>query len=133
MIKINPDKEKAKSIFEIIISRERSLNELEKKNIYPTIIAENYYEIIKELCISIATAEGYKAIGENAHKDTINFIKKYGFNDSDISIIQSLRIRRNKSSYEGKPIEKIYLDNTRSDLLKIILKLKGILEKVLRN
>ena len=132
MIKITPDKERAKSIFEMVKSREQFLNNLEKIKTYPTIIAENYYEIIKELCTAIALVEGYKAGGENAHKDTINFIKKYNFNEYEIEIMQDLRIRRNKSSYEGRPIEEIYLTNIKTDLLKIIFKLKDILGELLK-
>ena len=132
MIKIMPDKERAKSIFEIVKVREQSLKEIEKINADSTIIAENYYEIIKELCIATALTEGYKAIGENAHKDAINFVKKHQFNESEIEIMQDLRLRRNKSSYEGKPIEKVYLTNVKEDLLKIIFKLKNVLNDLLK-
>ncbi|MEX2017237.1 MAG: hypothetical protein WD876_02090 [Candidatus Pacearchaeota archaeon] len=132
MIKITPDKEKAKSIFEMIKSREQFLKEFEKKSTYPTIIAENYYEIIKELCTAIALTEGYKSAGENAHKNTIDFVKKYGFSESDIDIIQDLRVRRNKGLYEGRPVEKIYLENLRNDLLQIISNLKNILKNILK-
>ena len=131
MIKINPDKERAGSILKIVENREKFLREIEKINAYSTIIAENYYEIIKEICMAIGLAEGYKAIGENAHKDAINLVKRYGFTESDIEIMQDLRIRRNKSSYEGKPIEKIYLENKKQDLLNIIEKLKMLLQKLL--
>ena len=126
-----PDKERAKSIFEMVFSRERFLKELEKISAPSTIMAENYYEIVKELCVSIGLAEGYKAIGENAHKDIINFVKKYAFNEYEIEIMQDLRTRRNKSSYEGKPIEEIYLSNVKADLQKIISKLKSVLNKML--
>ena len=126
-----PDKERAKSIFEIVKVREQSLKEIEKINAYSTIIAENYYEIIKELCMAIALAEGYKAIGENAHKDAINYVEKCGFDEYEIGTMQDLRVRRNKSSYEGKPIEEIYLTNTRADLLKLISKLKSILKEII--
>lgn len=131
MIKIFPDRERAKSIFEMVILRENFIKDLEKNKAYPTIIAENYYEIVKELCVAIALAEGYKTIGENAHKDAIHFVEKHGFKEDEIRIMQDLRIRRNKSSYEGKPIEEIYLSNTKADLLKIISKLKDILKDLL--
>lgn len=136
MIKISPDKERAKSIFEMVQSREQFLKDLEnikeKTNTYPTIIAENYYEIIKELCVAIALIEGYKAVGENTHKDAINFVKKYGFDEYEIEIMQDLRIRRNKSSYEGKMIEEVYLTNIKADLSKVIFKLKNILNDLLK-
>lgn len=132
MIKIFPDKEKAESILKMVKSREQFLKDLEKMKAYPTIIAENYYEIIKELCMAIALAEGYKAIGENTYKDTINFVKKHDFSESEIEIMQDLRLRRNKSSYEGKTIEESYLINMKEDLLKIIFKLKKVLNSLLK-
>ena len=111
-------------------SREAFLKSLKNVETYATIISENYYEIIKELCIAIGFAEGYKAIGENAHKESITFVRRYKtFNDEDLEVMQDLRIRRNKSSYEGKPIEEIYLRNRRKDLLEIIEKLKKTLRE----
>lgn len=132
IIKINSDKEKAKSILQMAESREKFLKDLKNIKVYSTIIAENYYEVIKELCIAIGLAEGYKSIGENAHKEIINLIERYNeFDESAIETIQDLRIRRNKSSYEGKPIEEIYLENRKQDLLNIIEKLKILLQKLL--
>ena len=133
IIKVAPDKEKAKSLLIMVSLREQSLKELEKVKTHSTIIAETYYEIIKELCTAIALAKGYKSAGDNAHKDLIAFVKKYGFEESEIESMQDLRIRRNKSSYEGKPIEEVYLENKKQDLLKIIEKSKKILKEKLSN
>ena len=44
--KIFIDKEKAKSMLNMAIEREKFINSININ--YPTIIAENYYEIIKE-------------------------------------------------------------------------------------
>lgn len=132
IIKIFPDKEKAKSIFQMAESRQQFLENLEKTKAYPTIIAENYYEIIKELCMAIILADGYKTIGENAHKELIDMVGEYKeFDRFEIEMMHDLRIRRNKSSYEGKPIEVTYLSSKREILLKIINKLKKILKNKL--
>ena len=129
IIKVFPDKEKAKSILKMAASREEFLKE-EKIKVYSTIIVENYYETIKELCIAVILTEGQKAIGENAHKELIDFMQKYKeLDDFEIKTMQNLRIRRNKSFYEGKQIEPIYLENNKDILIKIISKLKRILEK----
>ncbi len=130
IIKILPDKEKAKSIFQMVESRQQFLEDLEKIKAYPTIIVENYYEVIKELCTAIILIDGYKTIGESAHKELIDLIGKYKeFSRFEIEIIHDLRIRRNKSSYEGKPIELDYLLNKKEIFIKIIIKLKKILER----
>ncbi len=134
IIKVFPDKEKAKSIFQMAESRKKFLDNLEKIKAYPTMIAESYYEIIKEFCTAIMLMGGYKAIGENAHKEIIDFIGRYEkFGGFEIEIIQDLRIRRNKSSYEGKPIGQVYLENKGDVLLKIINKLGEILKNRLGN
>ena len=40
-------------------------------------------------------------------------------------------ILKDKSSYEGKPIEEIYMSNVKADVLQLILKLKRVLKEVL--
>lgn len=124
IIKISPDMEKAKSIFRLVQYRKSSLPSL-KKSGFPTVVAENYYEVIKELISISLLIDGLKAVGENAHKDLIDRFAQYNvLNSSEISIIDDLRIKRNKSLYEGKQIEKIYLDNVENKLIDIILKLE---------
>ena len=128
MLKITQDKERAKSIFGMIKEREKFVKNI-NGNKFSTIIAENYYEIIKELCTAIALTNGYKFIGENAHKELIDFMKNYNISENELRMMDDLRVRRNKSSYEGKPIGQIYLDNKKEDLLTIIKKLKDIFGK----
>ncbi|MBI4096908.1 MAG: hypothetical protein HY428_00640 [Candidatus Levybacteria bacterium] len=122
--KVFPDKEKAKSMFNMALERERSIFFLEKTK-FTTIIAENYYEVIKEIATAVLLLNGVKAIGENAHKEVINSMKKHAnLNDEEVSILQDLRLRRNKSMYEGKQINSSYLNNHKGNLLSIIKKLK---------
>lgn len=121
--KVFPDREKAKSIFKMALDRERTINLL--KINYPTIIAENYYEIIKELSTALLLLNGFKAIGENAHKEIIDSLGKFiNFDSQTISVLQDLRIRRNNSQYEGEPFDISYLENNQKFLLDIIDKLK---------
>ena len=124
--KIFPDAERAKSIFRMALEREKSIFSLDKKK-FPTIVAENYYEVIKELATSLLFLNGIKAIGENAHKEIIDALKKYaGCKDEEISFLQDLRLKRNKSMYECKQINFSYVENNGDLLLKIIDKLKKI-------
>lgn len=125
-----PDKEKAKSIFKMALDREKTLKLL--KINYPTIIAENYYEIIKELSTALLLIHGFKAIGENAHKDLIDSLGKFiDFDSQIISVLQDLRIKRNNSQYEGEPFDISYLENNQKFLLDIIDKLKKIVSNKL--
>lgn len=128
IIKITPDKEKTKSILNLIKNRESFLSSMDIQK-FSTIAAENYYEIIKELISILLLLDGFKATGENAHKDAIDYLSNYKeVNEAEIVLINDLRIKRNKSCYEGKEINPTYLSNNREKLLFIINKLKQIIK-----
>lgn len=129
IIKITPDKEKANSMLKLIEDREKFVLSSSINEISSTIIAENYYEIIKELATIIALLDGFKATGENAHKDLIEYIANYKeLLGNEVFLMNDLRIKRNQSNYEGKRIEKNYLENKKAKLLIIIEKLKSIIK-----
>lgn len=128
IIKTTPDKEKVKSILKLTKEREIFVRTINHEK-FSTNAAENYYEIIKELSSALILLEGFKAIGENAHKDTIDSLKQYGvFTQSEIYFINDLRIKRNNSSYEGKKIDPSYLVNNKHKLIEIIEKLKNTIQ-----
>ena len=111
------------------LEREKSVSDLNLV-MFATIATENYYEIIKELATTILLLNGIKATGENAHKEILDGLEKYAnFNGEEILIVQDLRIKRNKSMYEGKQISPSYLENNKNALLKIIDKLKKIIRE----
>ena len=111
------------------LEREKSVSDLNLV-MFATIATENYYEIIKELATTILLLNGIKATGENAHKEILDSLEKYAnFNGEEILIVQDLRIKRNKSMYEGKQISPSYLENNKNALLKIIDKLKKIIRE----
>ena len=127
IIKVNPDKEKVKSILYLAEEREKFVSIIDYKN-FPTNAVENYYEIVKELATGLILVEGFKATGENAHKDLIEYLVNYKeINEEDIFLMNDLRIKRNNSSYEGKRIDCIYLENNKEKILKIINKLKKMI------
>lgn len=132
IIKINQDIEKAKSIKNMVKDREEFIKEINIEK-FSTIITENYYEVIKELATAILLTEGLKSIGENAHKDLIDYLSNYEeFSEEEIFLMQDLRIKRNQSSYEGKQIDKDYFMSRKERFDKIINKLKQILNKKLK-
>jgi hypothetical protein len=134
--KIQVDKEKAKSLLEMAENTEKTLKEI-LKNISSkessNLITREYYEIIRELSTAILIIDGLKATGENAHKETIDNLNNHDFfSEEDIYEIQDLRIRINKNSYEGKPIESTYIENKRQKLDNIIKKSKQFLKERLK-
>jgi hypothetical protein len=132
IIKITPDKERAKMILNRVYERESFISKTDF-NEFSSIGAENYYELIKELITALMLLEGFKTTGENAHKELIELLSETKkFNKEEIEIIDDLRIKRNKLLYEGKAIENIYIKNKKYKLEEIINKLKKILEKELK-
>lgn len=128
IIKITPDKEKAKSMLGLVKDREKFVSTIDIKE-FPTIATENYYEIIKELATALLVLDGFKSIGENAHKDLIDYLSNYQeLSEDEVFLMNDLRIKRNKSSYEGKRIDKEYLQNKKEKLLVIMGKLIELIE-----
>jgi len=129
IIKVTPDLEKAKSMLRLIKNRKEFVSSIDSTK-FPTNAAENYYEIIKELVTAVLLLNGIKAIGEYAHKEMVEELSKYKeLDELEINLINDLRIKRNKSSYEGKEIENSYLKNKKDKLLNIIKKLEIMLNK----
>jgi len=136
LIKIQVDNEKAKSLLEMAERTEKSLK-LVIKTIGLTesssLIAREYYEVIRELSTAILILDGLKSVGDNAHKETIDNLSKHNkLSQDEIHEMQDLRIKRNKNSYEGKPIEAVYLENKKHKLDIIIGKLKEIVRKKIK-
>jgi len=94
---------------------------------------ENYYEIIKELAAAILLLDGIKATGESVHKETIDALSEYRqIEEWEINLIDDLRLKRNKSSYEGKQINISYLENKKDKIIQIIEKLENLLRRKLK-
>ena len=125
LIKISPDKERAISIFKMTSLLEERIKSQNKSKM-TVLIVSDYYEIIKELITAILLTEGYKTL---SHKDLIDYLKdKYSqFTANEISILDDLRILRNRITYEGFLIEVPYLNRNEHLFKDIINKLKDIL------
>ena len=99
LIKITPDKEKARNILKMVLLLEERIKKQDKDKMAALIIAD-YYEIIKELITAILLIDGYKTL---SHKDLVDYIKeKYTkFTKYEISVLDDLRVLRNRIAYEG--------------------------------
>ena len=130
LIKITPDKEKARSILKMVsLIEERIKSESQEK--MAALIIIDYYEIIKELITAVLLIDGYKTL---SHKDLIDYIKqKYEiFTMHEISILDDLRVLRNRASYEGFFINPSYLIRNRFLFKTTITKLKGLIKEKLQ-
>lgn len=131
LIKITPDKEKAKSILKMVdLIKERI--SIQDRHKMTALIISDYYEIIKELITAILLVDGYKTL---SHKDLIEYlsINYKEFNNRDISILDDLRVLRNRVAYEGFFVESYYLDRNEKLFLNMIKKLKDLINKKIKS
>jgi len=131
IIKVTPDKEKVKSILQLIKEREEFTSSIDHEK-FSTNASENYYDMIKELANALLLLDGLKTTGEYAHKDLIDYLVNYEeFTESDILFMKDLRIKRNNSAYDGKRIDSSYLVNNKKRILELIERLKEKIKKKL--
>jgi len=133
LIRVTPDKLKAKSMLKMV---EITLNMIKEIDItrYSSNITKEYYEVIRELMAIILLLDGYKTYGEGAHKKLIEYIEANykQFADYELSLIDDLRIVRNKIAYDGFFVERSYIERKLKDIHAIVNKLKGIIQKKIR-
>lgn len=132
LIRITADKEKAKSILKMVHTTLEMVKQIDKSK-FPSNVIKEYYEVVRELISIIILLDGYKAIGERAHKKQIEYLEKNytEFSKSYLILIDDLRIIRNKVAYDGFFVKESYVDRKLGDISKIIDKLKGIVIKKL--
>jgi hypothetical protein len=132
IIKTAPDREKAKSILKMVETTLEMIDTIDPKKFTSHVVKE-YYEVIRELITVILLLDGYKTHGEGAHKKLIEYMEKnYGeFRGHEISLIDDLRVVRNKIAYNGFFVTDDYLDRKRQEILTLIDKLRIIIYKKL--
>jgi len=125
LIKVTPDKEKAKSILKMAQVSLELVQTINAKK-YPSTVLKDYYEIIRELISALALLDGFKAVGEGAHKDIIDYVNgNYTqFSSADIYLMDDLRIKRHRISYDGFFVSYDYLERRINPTLRIINMLK---------
>ena len=129
IFKISKDVERAKALLEMSKERFGSIKIFPKNLVYR--IAEEYYEIIKELLTAIMYSDGYKTL---SHKMLITYLAdNYSLlKDSERFLMDSLRKLRNDIVYYGKKISQEFLENNQKEIDKIINKLIKFVEKKLK-
>lgn len=132
LIRITPNKEKASSMIRMV---EITLNRIKDTDLnkYPSNITKDYYDTIRELIGIVLLLDGYKLYGEGAHKRQIDYLKdNYKlFKEYEINLIDELREKRNKISYDGFFVDREYVSDRINYIGKIISKLKDIIKSKL--
>lgn len=132
LIRITPNKEKAQSILKMVEITLEMINQIDKVK-FPSNITKEYYEVIRELTSIILLLDGFKPLGEGMHKKQIDYLEQNykQFSKAEITFIDDLRVTRNKIAYDGFFVKEIYVERKVEDIIKIINKLKGIIDKKL--
>lgn len=124
--KVELDAEKAESIKRMCRAREKLLKKAELDSETASIIASDYYEIIKELLVAILLKNGFKS---DNHECLISFFKKnYPDYEYEAKIIHQLKYVRNRATYDGIFVKKEYVLQNKLEFANIILLLHKILE-----
>lgn len=128
IIKIQPDKERARSLIKLARLRYEKIKTFNEEK-ESALIAEGYYEVAKELMTAILFTDGCKTL---SHKDLLEYLEtkfKNEFSKLDVELLNQLRILRNKIVYYGEHIEPSYIKRNKKHIFDIILKLFEICEK----
>lgn len=120
--KIEPNKEKIKSIIKMCDIRLKMLNNADLDNETASVIAADYYEIIKELLVALLIKNGLKS---DNHECLISFFKeKFPNLDYETNIIHNLKNVRNRTTYDGVFVKKDYINSNKLEFEHIIKLLK---------
>jgi len=129
LLKVTPNKKKSESMLKMAEITLEMTNTLDISK-YSSNIAKDYYDIIRELMGAILLLEGYKTIGEGAHKVIIEYFFKINTLTKDEYIfLDNLRDIRNRITYDGFFIEDSYIHRNKNKIEQIILKLKTEFKK----
>ncbi len=129
LIKVTPDKERVRSILKMTELIEKRIK-IQDKETMAALILVDYYEIIKELLTALLLLDGYKTL---SHKDLIEYLdQNYAeFGKHEISVMDDLRVLRNRIAYEGFFVDSSYLKRNEKIFKIIIQKLRQLIKKKL--
>ncbi len=129
LIRITPNKEKAASILKMVDITLEMIKEVDIKK-FPSNLLKEYYDVLRELISIILLLDGYKTYGEEAHKISIEYLSSNykQFSSYEISLINDLRVTRNKVAYDGFFIKTDYLERKLKEINSLIIKLQTIIK-----
>lgn len=132
LIKITPNKEKAKSILKMVDTTLNMVRDIDVSK-FSSNVTKEYYDITGELITVVLLLDGYKTYGERAHKKLVDYLRiNYKeFSEYEISLINDLRITRNKIAYDGFFVDEDYIERKIKNIQEIIKKLKEIIKEKL--
>ena len=137
LIKITPDRERAKSLLDTVIVRLDAIRLLQKSDSrkFSSKIVEEYYECVLELITAIMSVDGFKTRSDAAgsHIAAIEYLHENykELDDGEIALIDDLRKKRAGITYYGRHVKEDYIELNRREIEGIIEKLRLIARKKL--
>jgi len=125
-VKENPDQ--ARSLLQLANRRLKSI-ERRRKDEFPQLLLESYYEAIKELISALLALHGYKSY---SHECLISFMAEFypaALTDMQIRFLDNMRKLRSDVQYRGRNIAEDYLVRNLSTIEEIINILHVTVEK----
>lgn len=129
--KIQENPEQAKALLQLAKRRLESIKK-RRKDEYPQLLIESYYEVIKELISSLLAIHGYKSY---SHECLISFLKEYYsdfLDDFQLRFLDGMRKLRSDIQYRGRDVADDYLVRNNSTIENIIEILFDIIQKELK-
>lgn len=128
---VEVDREKISSILKMCNVRLKVLKQIKLDEETASVIAEDYYEIIKELLTALLLLSRLKS---SNHECLISFFKQnYPEKEYETGMIYELKGIRNRINYEGLFIEKSYVEKNRLEFEHIIKFLGKEIEEKLKS
>jgi len=128
--KVKENPEQAKALLQLAKRRLESI-EKRKKDEFPQLLIESYYEAIKELISALLAIYGYKSYN---HECLVSFMEEYypiAFDDFQMHFLDNMRKLRSDIQYRGRNVADDYLQRNGSVIEKIIEILLELVEKEL--
>ena len=128
--KVKENPEQAKALLQLAKRRLESIKK-RKKDEFPQLLIESYYEAIKELISALLAIHGYKSY---SHECLVAFMEEYypiAFDEFQIKFLDSMRKLRSDIQYRGRDVADDYLERNNQAIEKIIKILLNLAENEL--
>ena len=128
---VDVDIDKVNSILRMCTVRLRIVKGIGLDGETASVIAEDYYEIIKELLTALLLLHGLKS---DNHECLIAFFKRtYSDKEYEVGVIFELKRIRNRISYDGFFVDEMYVQMNRLEFEHIITFVETEIKEKLKN
>ena len=137
VIRITPDRERAKSLLETVAVRLDAIKLLQRADSrkFSSKIVEEYYESILELITAIMSIDGFKTRSDapGSHIAAIEYLRESykELEESETGLIDDLRKKRVGITYYGRHVREDYIESNKVEIERIIEKLRLLVRKKL--